>query len=194
MEFEELQKIWDTQNNQPMYIINEKALHNRIVTKRYQAIHIAGFTEWLLLIVNIAAGSFLVGTNFMRHNHIFIYGLAAWMFGSALYVLVKRIRRMKELQRYDRTLSGDLQHALAAASYQVRIAHIMRWNAVPVAILVLLSIWEGGKSVWLALGVSLFFILSFYASGWELSIYKNKKRELEVLWQKLQENESQPSA
>ena len=34
MEFEELKKIWDTQNNQPMYAINEEALHNRILTKK----------------------------------------------------------------------------------------------------------------------------------------------------------------
>jgi hypothetical protein len=187
MEFEELQKIWNTQNNQPLYVINEKALHNRIVAKKHQVIHIAGFTEWLLIVVNIAAGGFLVGSNFSSHNYFFVYGLAAWMFGSALYVLIHRISRLKQQLRFDRSLSGDLQHALAAASYQLRIAHLMRWNTLPVMLLVLLSIWEGGKSVWLSLVVSLFFILVFYASGWELKIYKAKKRELEVLQKKLQE-------
>lgn len=194
MEFEELQKIWDTQNNQPMYVINERALHNRIVAKKHHVIHIAGFTEWLLIIVNMATGSFLVGSNFLSHNYFFIYLLAAWMFGSALYVLIHRISRLKDQHRFSRSLSGDLQHALAAAGYQVRIAHIMRWNVFPIVLLVLLSIWEGGKSVWLALGVSLFFILVFYASGWELGIYKAKKRELEVLQKKLQEEDYSPAA
>lgn len=189
MEFEELQKVWDTQNNQPLYVINEKALHNRIVAKKHQVIHIAGFTEWLLIIVNIATGGFLVGSNFNSHNYFFTYLLAAWMFGSAVYVLIHRISRLKEQHRFDRSLSGDLQHALAAASYQVRIAHIMRWNVLPIVLLVLLNIWEGGKSLWLSLAVSLFFILVFYASGWELGIYKAKKRELEVLQKKLQEED-----
>jgi len=187
MEFDELQKIWDTQNNQPLYMINEKALHNRIVSKKYQAIHIASFSEWLLMIVNIAAGAFILGTNYMQHNWIFMYLLAAWMFGCALYVLISRLGRIKDQHRFDRSMLGDLQHALAAARYQVRLAHIMRWNVVPVALLILLAFWEGGKPLWLAVTVGIFFIMTFFASGWELNIYKSKKRELEVLQNKLQQ-------
>ncbi len=33
MEFDEMKKIWDAQNNQPLYVIDEKALHNRIQSK-----------------------------------------------------------------------------------------------------------------------------------------------------------------
>jgi hypothetical protein len=187
MEFEELQKIWDTQNNQPLYIINEKALHNRIVTKKHQAVHIASFSEWLLMIVNIAAGTFIFGTNLVQHSWFFMYLLAAWMFGSAIYVMISRLRRLKDQHRYDRSMLGDLQHALAAARYQVRLAHIMRWNGVPVAGLILLAFWESGKPIWLALVVCLFFILTIYASGWELNIYKNKKKELEALENKLKQ-------
>jgi hypothetical protein len=188
MEFEELQKIWDTQNNQLLYVINEKALHNRIVAKKHHVIHLAGFTEWLLIIVNVASGVFIVGGNFYKHNYFSVYLLAAWMFCSAVYVLIHRIGRLKEQRRFDRSLSGDLQHALSAASYQVRIAHIGRWNVFPVLLLMLLTLWEAGKPVWLSLVVSLFLILAFYASGWELEIYKAKKRELEVLQKKLQED------
>jgi hypothetical protein len=189
MEFDELQKIWDTQNNQPLYVINEKALHNRIVAKKHQVIHIAGFTEWRLIFVNIAAGVFVLGTN-MRHNYLSVYLLALWMFGSALYVLINRIRRIKDQHRFHRTLAGDLQHALATAGYQVRIAQLMRWNAVPIGLLVLSIMWEAGYPVWSILIVAFFFILVFFASRWELSIYLNKKRELEVLQQKLQEEGS----
>ena len=34
MEFEELKKIWDTQNNKPMFIIDEEALHRTIQKKK----------------------------------------------------------------------------------------------------------------------------------------------------------------
>ena len=190
MEFEELQKIWDAQNNQPLYVINEQALHNRIVAKKRQVAHIAGFTEWLLMVVNVTTGVFLLQVNFTKHNYVFVYLLAVWLFGSALYVLISRLRRMRELHRFNRTLLGDLQQALATASYQVRIAHIMRWNVLPVAILVLLIIWEGRKPLWVALIVALLFMGTFYASRWELLIYKRKKRELEALQQKLLEEES----
>lgn len=188
MEFDELQKIWDTQNNQPLYVINEQALHNRIVAKKHQGIHIAVITEWILIIANTASGAFVLQQNYTgRRGLIFVYLLAAWMLGTALYVLVNRIRRMREQKQFNRSLSGDLQHAITTVIYQVRIGHIMRWNTIPIMLLVLLSTWEGGQSVWFSLVVALFFILIFYASGWELRIHKAKKRELEVLQQKLQE-------
>jgi len=190
MEFDELQKIWDSQREQPLYVINEQALHNRIVAKKYHVMHIAGFTEWLLIIVNATTGGFLVQINRARHGYMFVYILAAWMFGSVLYVLITRIRRLNDQHRFQRTLNGDLQHALTVAGYQVRIAQIMRWNVLPVGILVILSMWEGGKPVWLSLIVAFFFILVFIACKWELAGYRNKKRELEVLQQKLQEDES----
>jgi hypothetical protein len=192
MEFDELQKIWDTQHDRPLYAINEQALHKRIIAKKYHVIHIAGFTEWLLIIVNTVTGGFLLQMNGARHNYFFVYMLAAWLFGSVLYVLISRIRRLQDQHRFNRTMAGDLQHALAIAGYQLRIAHIMRWNVVPVGLLALLSMWEGGKSVWLSLIVAFFFILVFYACKWELAMYRNKKRELEVLQQKLQSAESQP--
>jgi len=190
MEFDELQKIWDSQHQQPLYAINEKALHNRIVAKKYHVLHIAGFTEWLLIIVNVATGGLLLQMNNTRHGYFFVYMLAAWLFGSAVYVLVNRIKRINDRHRFQRTINGDLQHALAIAGYQVRIAQIMRWNVLPVGILVLLTMWEGGKSVWLSLIVAFFFILVFFACKWELMVYRNKRRELEVLQQKLQEDGS----
>jgi hypothetical protein len=33
MEFDEMKKIWDAQNNQPLYVLDEKALHNRFSGK-----------------------------------------------------------------------------------------------------------------------------------------------------------------
>ncbi len=41
MEFDEMKQIWDSQNNKLMYGIDEKALHNRILTKKRQAFHIS---------------------------------------------------------------------------------------------------------------------------------------------------------
>ena len=189
MEFDELQKIWDTQNKQPLYVINEQALHNRIIAKKHQVIHIAVVTEWILILANTASGAFVLQQNYTgRRGLVFAYLLAAWMLGTALYVLVNRIRRMREQQQFNRSLNGDLQHALSTATYQVRIARIMRWNTLPIGLLVLFSSWEGGQSVWFLVAVSLFFMLVFFASGWEMGIYHNKMKELQVLQQKLEES------
>jgi hypothetical protein len=188
MEFEQLQKIWDAQNNQPLYAINEKAMYNIILSKKKLAHHITNISELLLIFVNIASGTFILGVNYFKQGNIFIYLLSAWMFGSALFTLVSRIKRKKSDNRFDRSMQGDLNHAISVATYQVYISRIMRWNILPIAALCLLGLWDGGKPVWITVAALIFFALVFYGGGWEHNIYKRKKRELEILKSKL-ENE-----
>ena len=186
MEFEELRKIWDAQNDQPLYAINEKAMYNLILSKKKQAHHITNISELLIIIVYIITGSFVLGKNlFDQSSNISMYVLSAWMLGSALFILVNRIRRIKGDNRFDRSMSGDLDHAISVATYQVRISQIMLWNILPIGALTILGLWESGKPIWIAMVVLLFFALSYYGGGWEHNIYKRKKRELEVLKNKL---------
>ena len=187
MEFDELQKIWDVQNNEPLYAINEKALHNRILSKKNQARHITNISELLLIIVNLASGSFVLGINlFKQHGNIFMYVMAAWMFATALYSLLIRIRRIKGNSQFDRSMHGDLNHAISVATYQVRLSQIMRWNILPIGALSLLGVWEGGKLFWVVGLMGVFFALTWYASRWEHRIYKSRKRALEILQKKLE--------
>lgn len=185
MEFEELQQIWDSQNNQPLYAINEAALHNRILAKRRQSRHIANISELLLIIVNAGAGGLTLGI-FRQDRNIFMWIMAAWMLGSALYVLISRIRRMKSNKNFDRSMRNDLSDAISVATYQVRLSRIMRWNMLPIGILILLGAWEGGKSAWVAGVILLSFGFAYYASSWEHRIYKARRRELEILKSKLE--------
>ena len=186
MEFEELRKIWDAQNNQPLYAINEKAMYNLILSKKKQAHHITNISELLIIIVYFIAGSFVLGMNlFDQSSNISMYVLSAWMLGSALFMLVNRVMRIKGGNQFDRSMSGELDHAISVATYQVRISQIMLWNILPIGALTALGIWEGGKPIWIAIIVLLFFALSYYAGGWEHNTYKRKKRELEILQKKL---------
>ena len=187
MEFEELQKIWDTQNNQPLYALNEKAMYNRILSKKKTAYKITNITELLLIVVYIGAGSFLLGSNLFNQSGIFMYVLSAWMFATALYSLVSRIRRIKGNGRFDRSMRGDLQHAISIATYQVRLSRIMRWNTLPIAALTILGVWQSGTPLWEVALILIFFALVYYASGWEHNIYIGKKRELEILQTKLED-------
>ena len=189
MEFDEMKKIWDSQNNELFYGINEKALHNRILSKKKQAHHITNISELLSIIVNISAGCFVFGMNFFKQSgNIFMYCLSIWMLVSAFYLLVSRIRRIRGDYRFDRSMRGDLNHAISAATYQIRLSYLMRWNILPIGIFTLLGLWESGKSVWVVSGILIFFVLANYAGGWEHNIYKTRKRELEILQEKL-ENE-----
>ena len=190
MEFDELQKIWDAQNDKPLYAINENALHNRISSKKNKGLHISNISELLTIIVNFAGGGFILGINLFNKNaNSFMYLMSAWMFGVAVYTLVSRYRRIKKDSIYDRSLNGDLLHAVSVADYQVKFSRLMRWNILPISLFMFLGILESGKSIWLAVGTSVFLILANYAAGWEHNIYKKRKLELETLRDKL-ENDS----
>jgi hypothetical protein len=182
MEFEELQQIWDSQNNKPLYAINEKALHNMILSKKKVASHITNVSELLLVIVNLGAGGLVLGINlFPLSGNIFIFLMAPWMVATSMYVLVNRVRRINGEGRFDRSMHGDLSHAISVATYQERLSQLMRWNILPIAVLILLSFWQGGKSIWMAGLTMLFFVFAYYLGVWEHNIYKSRKRELETL-------------
>jgi hypothetical protein len=186
MEFDDVKKIWDSQNNELLYAINEKALHKRILAKKQQTFHITNVTELLSIISCGSAGCFVFFMTYYNSGNIFLYLMSGWMFITALYFLVGRIRRMRGDTRFDRSMRGDLQHAVSVATYQVRISQLMRWNILPMGLLTLLGILGGGKSLWLAAAILIFFALVSYASRWEHNIYKNRKRELEALQNKLE--------
>jgi hypothetical protein len=187
MEFDEMKKIWDTQNNEPLYGINEKALHNRILSKKEKAQHITDVSELLWIIGNTVAGCAVLGVNvFTEHGSVFMYLLSAWMIGSALYLLAAKARRIAGEQHFDRSMRSDLNHAISLATYQVRLSLLGRWNLLPVGLLVVLGFWEGGKSVWWIVGLLVFLTITHFAAGWEHNIYKNRKRELEILRGKLE--------
>ncbi|QIP14940.1 hypothetical protein G8759_21100 [Spirosoma aureum] len=191
MEFDELQKIWDSQTKEPLWVINEHGLHKRILAKKSQAHHITNFSELLTIWVNLGAGSFVLGVNFFkRPENLFMYVMAGWMLVTALFVVVSRIRRLKSETTFDRSMLGELNEAIAMATYQVRLSRLLRWNIVPIGALSLLSVWEGGKSGWLLVVLLIFFVLVYFASGWEHRIYAVKKRELDVLLKKLQTEET----
>lgn len=176
------------QNNETLYAINEQALHHRIFSKKRSAGHIANISELLLIFVNMGTGLFVLVTALYKPSvNIFIYMVTAWMIITMLYVLVSRIRRRKNENRFDRSMLGDLHHAISNATYQVRLSGIMLWNSFPIVILLLLSFWESGKlSVGIVIFMLIFFALVGYAARWEHGIYKKRKRGLEVLLKKLE--------
>jgi len=187
MEFEEMKKIWDSQNKQTVYAINEDALYNRILTKKRQANSITNFSELLIIIVNLAVGFFVTVISLAEKgsHFIYLYILSLWMFGTALYSIISRVRRIRGERQFDRTMLGDLHLAIYTATYQVRLSQIMRWNFLPVGGLTVLGVWGGGKPLWITGVMLLVFTLAYYASGWEHSIYESRKRELEILRGKL---------
>jgi hypothetical protein len=188
MEFEEIQQIWDSQNNRPLYTIDQPALHNRILLKKKQARRITNLSEIALIIVNLGAGSFVFEMNYTSSRlNVFMYILAAWMFASTLFLVASRIRRISRSNRFQQSMHGDLDYAISTARYQVRLSRLMHLNTLPIGIFSLFGIWEGGKSVWIGVATLIFFAFAYYVGSIEHRHYIARRRELQILFKKLEQ-------
>ena len=187
MEFDEMKKIWDAQNNQPLYVIDEKALHNRIQSKMNTLLHFTSVSEWLLIMINLGAGGILIGRNpFKPGVNIFLHLEAVWMFGIVVYLVLICIRRIKASRQFDRSIHGDLDHAIFLASYQMRIGQIIRWNFLPMGAIMIFSGWESGKLLRVSAIILVSYTLAFYVTSKGYLANKRRKRELQVLKEKLE--------
>lgn len=188
MEFKEMKKIWDHQNQQPLYAINEAALHNRIREKKRSVEHTSSFSELFLIIANIAAAVIILTSILVKNNgNIYIYVLAGLMIVTAAFVFAGRLQRKRRENAFDQSMLGDLDHAIANATFQVRLSQIMRWSILPVGTLTVLALWQNQIQIWILFLILLFFGFTWLAGRWEHQMYVRKKRELEVLHTRLAE-------
>src|SRR5580693_2288367 len=168
MEFEDIQQIWDSQNNRSLYTIDQTALHNRILLKKKQTRRMTNLSEIALIIVNLGAGSFVFELNYTSlRPKVFMYLLAAWMLASTLFLVAGRIRRISRSSRFGQSIHGDLDYAISTARYQVRLSRLMHLNTLPIGILSLFGLWEGGKSVWIGAATLIFFAFAYYVGSIE---------------------------
>jgi hypothetical protein len=191
MEFEEIQEIWDLQKKQSMYTINERELHSLIMTKKKQAARLANATELMQIIVNTGAAAFVFEQNyFSPKGKFFLYLMAAWMLATAVFILAGRFRRIQRGKNFDQSMRGSLEQAIADATYKVRISQLMRWNIIIIALIIVLSMFEGGQSIWIIAGTAIFFGIAYYGSGYEHRCYISRKRELLSLYEILEQEQS----
>lgn len=187
MEFEEMKKIWDTQTNRPLYVINEDALHNRIRSKLRSSVRMNDTNDFGLILVALVTSVIL----------LLIQGLSIWniitsavLILVAVYVLVSRMGRIKQEQQFDRSMLGELGHAISGIDYEIRRSRtIMWWFILPVTIPAAIKLFQSDATLWQMFIVPAAFVLSLLVIQWGL---KNslipKRRHLESLQQKITED------
>ncbi|MDO6435658.1 hypothetical protein Q4E93_33905 [Flavitalea sp. BT771] len=183
MEFEEVQSIWGAQDAQPIFRVDEKELHEKVLGRKKKALRITNISELILIFTYLGAGSYVWYLNV--RGVFFMYLMAGWMIAMALLGIFRRVRRIVAGRRFDRTVRGELEHALAVARYQVKLSRMGRWNIILIGVFCVFGMWESGKSPWVGVWVGLFFVFTYYLSGFEHGCYKRQRERLEELYDKL---------
>jgi hypothetical protein len=215
MEFSELKMIWDSQNEEPLYAMNEAALHG-VVRRRNEETNRCISRCYL---VEIATGA-ACGALMLVCAGVLVFGSPAWLatfswirvavsrwdslgllvaggvwFYYCAYMYLARKRQLQREELFAATLRGDIDRALAQTEFQVATARsIVWWGLIPVwvatALWVLILLHLSAKPGWtyLLMGVIMLGALAFVVSGKQRAItnrYQPRRRELEALRLKL---------
>lgn len=189
MKFEDMKKIWDEQNNQHFYVIDEENLQRTIGEKKRKGSRYVSKMEWMLIGSNLLAGGAIISMNFIKSaGDIYSNLLGLVMLLTAVYICFKRLQRLKYENSFDRTMLGDLEHAIANATYRARLSYGMLLYFILVAVLVLGNAIYEDKSVGKIILIAAFLVVTWLLGHWEHKSWHvaNRKR-LEAMRDKLTE-------
>ena len=180
MEFEEMRKIWDTQNNQPLFVINEAALQRRIQAKANRASRISNMNEIGLTIIFAAVSIILL---LIDGDSIFSYITSFCTLLIAAYVWLGRIRRKREAKEFDRTMLGEIDQAIHNITNEInRARNIFWWMFLPAGLPVLINMIYSEVEPWKWVIIPASFVLAYSLVRWEMNKkHLPRKRELEQL-------------
>jgi hypothetical protein len=166
MDFDQMKVIWDSQNAEPLYAINEAALHGivqrgnrnfaRRETRRYWreiwlGVIFGAMTFVLALIHGWGSASLLASIDWVtrpvsRWDVAALFGASALWFYYAGHVFRIQKRQEKSEQDYADTLRGEIDRARARTAFLTRIARDIMWHGlVPnwvAALLVVITIFR----------------------------------------------------
>lgn len=189
MEFDEMKKIWDSQNNEALYAINENALHRRVNEKKGAAGRMVNLTEFGLMLVNGITSIILLADAMVDQEGFYDYLGAFLMMLTVVYIFYTREKRKRDEQRFDRSILGELDHAIARTKSTIKLGSTMIWwYLLPIGIWVIFSMLHKGASweKWLLVLGAL--VLGFLVSNFEIKrVHVPKRRHLEALRSKLEE-------
>lgn len=190
MKFEDMKKIWDEQNQTHLYVIDEKVLHESILAKKRKSSHFVNKMEWMMIGVNLLSGGVIVSLNFIKHSgDIYVNALGVLMIAAAVFVYLRRLNRLKNENRFDRSMLGDLDHAINNATYRAQLSFGMLIYFVFVSILVMGNAIYEEKSALKVVLIAAFLITVWFLGRWEHRAWHvAHKKRLEAMKEKLLES------
>ena len=153
MEFNEMKIIWDSQNQEPLYAMNEGALRAIVQRKNQESERclsrcfateitigmICGALMFLCAVALLVSGPALLAALPRMKAAASLWDVLAlvtaggiWFYYSA-YMYLARKRQQRRVETFDSSLRGNLERALSQTDFQIALARdIVWWGLVPV--------------------------------------------------------------
>lgn len=166
MNFDELKVIWDSQNKEPLYAIDRKAMHSRVKSEGKAVQFCLNMFEIMSLIILFGLG-LAVGLEPVLEGHDYHQFIDTAVYFAAGAYLAKELRRRKRAEKkFDDSLLGDLDRAIFQVGVQIQRFKVFPWIVLgPMVALTLLKLplYYDTKPLWLwplTLGSIVFTIVS----------------------------------
>lgn len=181
-----MQKIWDEQKGETMYAINETALHRSVTRKKKAASQRINKVEIALILINSLCSALLFFDALDDpHNWDFIG--SAMMMGTVLYIFYTRHKRKQAENNFDRTIVGELDHAIANTNSIIHFSRMMIFGyLIPFSVFYIGKVIALGDTPekWLLIGGM--YLLAFVLIQWERKkMHIPRKNHLLLLKKKL---------
>ena len=178
MEFEDMKKIWDEQNNENIYTINESELHRRVIRKKNRVKRMINKFELTLLVAMIVCG--LVTTIMgILHNQLFKLLDVLIFFTIAGYIYKSRKDRIKYEGQSNLSLLDDLEQTIRSLEYHAkRQKYFILWYMLPIFFTFIINAtFHHSKPWWLWVAFVAFFAFAYWAVKKELRCKILPKKE-----------------
>jgi len=179
--------LWDTQNEEKLYAINERALHAQIQQRGRAVNRTLWQTEWIWVGMNLFVAIFLTVSAYVNGQTLLFYAISLPYLAYALLFVALRRRRQQRDQQFAPTMLGDLDRAIWQLTYIVDQTRSMQfWYSLPLTIgcagfLLFIGAWPWALTLAIVMGSS-----SYLATQWEVNrAYLPQIRSLEALRAKL---------
>jgi hypothetical protein len=120
MDFEDIQTLWNSQNDQYLFAINQDALYATIRQKSKNIRRLVKLMEWIMIGVNFVVGIYLLTDLSQDNTPGYSFLIPAIYIAFSVYALIRRLRRRKEEVHFPQTMLGELDKAIWQVEYLIR--------------------------------------------------------------------------
>lgn len=196
MEFEEMKIIWDLQNNEPLYAINQDALHKQIKRKGKSITRSLDIVDVMMIIVNLLCAVFLIVDTLQDYGPGYEYALPGLYLVFFAYTLYRRFIRKQEVVGFGQSILEELDKAIWQADYLInQTTTMVFWYVLPLFVFASGIMLLNSKPLWALLLTVIVLPLTYLGGRWEVEKWhRPRKRELESLRAKLQQADAEVAA
>jgi hypothetical protein len=191
--FEEMQSIWESQNDEKLFAVDNTALHAYIKRKGRTTRSLLELFEWIMIALNLIVGVALAIDLLRDNGSGYRLILPVTYFTFSAYALLRRLKRQANEARFQPTLLGELDRAIWQIDYLIRQGQTMMiWYVLPLVLALSITMFYNQKSLWTLVPTLALIPICYFGIRWEINKWHlPKKRDLELLREKLIAQETQ---